>query len=108
MSNPLSAVLLAVDRQIEAISDRAFESAAAPVREELKEPLTEREHLLQAVRDHRATEQTPGVTELIDDGLVRHAESGELALTGFADYLLPDAAPQPADEGASTGVQTQA
>lgn len=92
MSNPVSALFLALDKQIEAISDRAFESAVAAGRNERREEPTEREKLLRRVRAKQATRSTLGVADLIDAGYVRELPGNELDLTSLGDYLLPDAA----------------
>jgi len=92
MSNPVSALFLALDKQIEAISDRAFESAVAAGRNERREEPSEREKLLLSIRAKQATRSTPGVADLIDAGYVRELPDNKLDLTSLGDYLLPDVA----------------
>lgn len=90
MSGLISKLFLALDRQVEAITDRAFESAVAAGRARRAEPPTPREVLLQRVRAGEVTNETPGLQEAVDQGFVRK-EAGRYFLTGLGDYLLPEA-----------------
>jgi hypothetical protein len=98
MSDPVSALFLALDRGVERISDRAFDSAVSDQRAEAEEAPTAQERLLERVKNHKASLETPGVREAIHAGLVEQDPAGELVPTEIGEYLLPEPDDAPADE----------
>lgn len=98
MRNPISALFLALDRGVERVSDRAFESAVSAQRTEPEEAPSEQEQLLELVKNHEADLTTPGIQEAIQAGLVETNDSGELVPTEAGQYLLPEPDDAPASD----------
>lgn len=98
MRDPVSALFLALDRSVERISDRAFESAVSSQRTEAEEEPSEQEQLLELVKAHEATPETPGIQEAIQAGLVEQDDTGQLVPTEVGEYLRPEPDDAAADD----------
>lgn len=86
--DPVSLVVLALDKGVEKISDLAFESA---VRDEPKQEATSQERLLQAVGQDRADDAPPEeIQEAIESGLVEKDGRDQVSLTQLGKYLAPE------------------
>jgi hypothetical protein len=98
MSDPVSAVFSLLDKGVEKITDRAFDSAVAEQRDEAtpEQPTSQEELLQELDSTGQADADAPEVQEAIESGLVEKDAAGQPKLTPLGQYLAPE--PDEVDE----------
>ncbi len=95
MTDPVTAVVFALDRGVELISDRAFNAAVDSQEGEPEERLTPQEQLLRDVEAGSIDASAEGVQVAIEAKLIARDAQGRLSLTPLGKYLAPE--PEPAE-----------